>query len=105
MTSTHISAGLGGAARTGPYNLSRPDLAEARQTLAQLYGAAAPTICQRLLTKAGLTGQEVDPAALDRLIAVMLTDDPIISLCARSLAIRVSAFVHLSAAHERTHAI
>ncbi|MER7282760.1 hypothetical protein ABT369_50875 [Dactylosporangium sp. NPDC000244] len=85
---------------TGPYEMSRPDLAEARESLHRLYGAGTEQLWSDLLRQAQLTGRETDPAALERLIAAMLAADPVTALCGRSLAIRAATFVRLSAVHD-----
>ncbi|MFB9447002.1 hypothetical protein Dvina_25250 [Dactylosporangium vinaceum] len=85
---------------TGPYEMSRPDLTEAREALHNLYGAGAEQLWGDLLAKARLSGRESDPESLDRLVAAMLAADPVTALCGRSLAIRAATFVRLSAVHD-----
>jgi hypothetical protein len=60
--------------------------------LAEIYAEGADEVWTRMLRRAGLSGRETDPEALDRLIEVMKAADPITALCARSLAIRVASF-------------
>jgi hypothetical protein len=84
----------------GPYDLTRPDLAEAREALQRLYRTAADELWSELLRKSGLRGDETDDASLQRLIATMLAAEPVIALCGRSLAIRANTFAGLSAAHQ-----
>ncbi|GGM25829.1 hypothetical protein ACFFX1_16960 [Dactylosporangium sucinum] len=85
---------------SGPYEMSRPDLAEARESLRRLYGAGTDRLWADLLRAAQLTGRETDPAALERLITAMLGADPVTALCGRSLAIRATTFVRLSSVHD-----
>ncbi|MGI5241935.1 hypothetical protein [Dactylosporangium sp. CA-139066] len=84
----------------GPYEMARPDLGEARAALHRLYGARTDQLWDDLLRAAQLTGRETEPAALERLVAAMLAADPVTALCGRSLAIRASTFVRLSAVHD-----
>jgi hypothetical protein len=84
----------------GPYDLSRPDLAEARDAVQRLYRGAADELWADLLQRSRLRGDETDEASFDRLIATMLVADPVIALCGRSLAIRASTFTRLSTAHD-----
>jgi hypothetical protein len=84
----------------GPYDLSRPDLAEAREAVRRLYRGAADELWNNLLHESGLRGDETDDASFQRLIATMLAADPVIALCGRSLAIRATTFTRLSAAHD-----
>jgi hypothetical protein len=84
---------------TGPYDLSRPDLSEARESLHRLYGAETGQLWNDLLRSAQLTGRETDPASLDKLVAAMLAADPVTALCGRSIAIRAATFTRLSAVH------
>jgi hypothetical protein len=88
------------AVNVGPYDLTRPDLAEAREAVQRLYRDAADELWGELLRKAGLRGDETDDASLQRLISTMLAADPVIALCGRSLAIRANTFTRLSAAHD-----
>ncbi|MFI5908551.1 hypothetical protein [Dactylosporangium sp. NPDC051541] len=85
---------------TGPYEMSRPDLAEARDSLHRLYGAGTEPLWADLLRTAQLSGRETDPESLDRLVAAMLAADPVTALCGRSLAIRAATFVRLTAVHD-----
>ena len=78
------------------YNFSRPDLAEAQQSLRDLYGGQADARWRSLHTTAGLTGAETDTGAFDRLVSAMLKADPVTALCGRALAIRAATFVNLS---------
>jgi hypothetical protein len=82
--------------RTGSYGLARPDLAEARESLRQVHGAAADDHWAALTTSAGLTGTETDSASFGRLIEAMLAADPVTALCGRALIIRGSAYVYLA---------
>jgi hypothetical protein len=84
---------------TGPYNLSRPTLDDARSALQRIFGSGADDQLRALLFRAGPTGHESDPAFFDRLVEAMTAAaDPLTRLCARSLKIRASAHTHLSAA-------
>lgn len=84
---------------SGAYRLQRPDLAEARTALRQLYGHRTDELWRTLLVRAGLSGHETDDASLTRLLTAMTDTDPVMALCARSLTIRVNAHAHLTAAH------
>ncbi len=84
---------------TGPYNMQRPTLDDARTALRRLYGANADGVWTTLLAGAGLTGHETDQASFDRLVDRMKAADSVTKLCARSLAIRSATFTRLSAAH------
>ncbi|MFI5933964.1 hypothetical protein [Actinoplanes sp. NPDC051494] len=81
-----------------PYHMRRPDLAEARQALDQLYGHGTGELWQKLLTQAGLTGHETDPSAVQRLADVMLAGDPVLALSGRALVIRIKSYDYLAAA-------
>ncbi|MFI5497187.1 hypothetical protein [Actinoplanes sp. NPDC051859] len=81
------------------YRLQRPDIAEARTALRQLYGHRTDDLWRTLLTRAGLSGYETDEASLTRLLTAMTDTDPVMALCARSLTIRMNAHTHLTAAH------
>jgi hypothetical protein len=88
MTAVHDAAVV--------YNFSRPDLAEAQESLRNLYGGQADARWRSLLDTAGLTGAETDAGAFDRLVAAMLAADPVTALCGRALAIRSATFANLS---------
>lgn len=81
-----------------PYHMSRPDLPEAEAAIRQLYGHEADAVWQKLLTSAGLTGRETDPAAVERLAATMLAADPVLALSGRGLTIRIKSYEYLLAA-------
>ena len=99
MTSaSHPSTITGVPEGTGPYNLSRPTLDDARSALQRIFGSGADDQLRALLSRAGLTGHESDPASFDRLVEAMTAADPLTHLCARSLKIRAAAYTHLSAA-------
>jgi hypothetical protein len=84
---------------TGPYRMIRPTLPEAHGALHGMYGPHTEDIWRTLLFTAGLRGDETTPAALDRLLAVMTTAEPLIRLCARGLQVRITAYEHLARAH------
>jgi hypothetical protein len=88
-----------GESPTGPYRLTRPDLAEAHAALQRLYRSETAAVWERLLRSARLTGRETDEQAFERLLAAMLAADPVTSLCGRGLAIRLDTYQHLAAAH------
>ena len=81
---------------TGPYRLARPTLAEAHAALEGVYGPHSEDTWRTLLFAAGLNGSEDSPAALDRLLAVMHTAEPLIRQCAHSLQVRITAYEHLA---------
>jgi hypothetical protein len=82
----------------GRYQIRPPTIADAHEALARLHGADFAGTWSGLLATAGLTGRETGAEALDRLLAATRTADPVTSLYGRSLAIRVAAHRHLSAA-------
>ena len=84
---------------TGPYQLERPTLEEAYSALRGMYGPHIGDVWRTLLFAAGLQGEETSPAALDRLLAVMSTAEPLIRLCARSLQVRITAYEQLARQH------
>jgi hypothetical protein len=81
------------------YHLNVPDIAEARDAIYRLYGAAADELWKTLLSRARVSGNETDRGAFDRLLAVMFDADPVTALCARSLKIRADTHTHLTAVH------
>ena len=83
----------------GGNQIPRPTLADAHQVLGRLHGPDFTGIWSNLLATAALTGRETDADALDRLLTATRTADPVTSLYGRSLAIRVAAHRHLTAAH------
>jgi hypothetical protein len=80
-----------------PYGLARPTLDDARTAVHRVHGADGPQVWQRLLHAAGMDGTE--PGALDRLLPLMASADPVTRLCATALRIRSVSHEHLSAAH------
>ncbi|WP_067501081.1 hypothetical protein [Actinoplanes sp. TFC3] len=80
------------------YHMSRPDLAEAKAAVEKLYGHRARDVWPGLLNRAGLSGHETDPAAIERLTEAMLGADPVLALCGRSLVIRLKSYEYLRAA-------
>ncbi|SNY03756.1 hypothetical protein [Paractinoplanes atraurantiacus] len=82
-----------------PYQLARPTLQEAHCALHGMYGPHTEDIWRTLLFTAGLSGEESSAAALDRVLAVMATAEPLIRLCARSLQVRIAAHDQLARAH------
>lgn len=88
---------------TGAYRLAQPTLDDARAAVHSLYGPHTDDIWQTLLFRAGLTGTETSPAALERLLGVMHTAEPIIRLCARGLDIRLSAYRSLTTKVQGRH--
>ncbi|HET6484620.1 MAG TPA: hypothetical protein VFG35_31895 [Actinoplanes sp.] len=86
------------ASPTGPYRLKCPTIADAHAAMTRLYGAQVDGIWAGVLAQASLRGSETGLADVKRLIAAMIAADPVTALCGRSLAIRLSAFEHLSIA-------
>ena len=80
------------------YDFARPDLAEAQESLRNVFGAEAQARWRSLLDAAGVSGGE--PGAFDRVVAAMLKADPVTALCGRALAIRAATFAHLTDVHE-----
>ena len=78
------------------YDFARTDLAEARQSLRNIYGAEADARWRAVLDTAGLSGSETDPESFDRLVDAMLKADPVTALCGRALAIRSTTFTRLT---------
>jgi hypothetical protein len=89
---------MGEAMAADPYHMSRPDLAEAKDAVRRLYGYRADDMWQTLLGKAGLSGHESDPAAVERMAETMIAADPVLALCGRSLVIRYKTYEYLLAA-------
>jgi len=86
------------------YNFSRPDLAEAQESLRAVYGAQADERWRSVLDNAGLSGAETTAEAFDHVVAAMLRADPVTALCGRALAIRSATFVRLTEVHDVLHA-
>ena len=81
-----------------PYHMPRPGLTEAKAAVHRLYGHRSDDMWRALLAKAGLTGQESDPAAVERMAETMMATDPVLELCGRSLIIRYRTYEYLLAA-------
>lgn len=89
---------MGASLTADPYHMPRPDLAEAKAAMHRLYGYRADDMWQTLLGKAGLSGHESDPAAVERMAETMMATDPVMALCGRSLVIRYKTYEYLLAA-------
>src|SRR5689334_15374177 len=86
---------------TGAYGLAEPTLTDVRAALSAVFGPArGAELYADALREAGLAGTEQDAASLARLIDVMRRGEPVVALCAQSMAIRLDSFVRLSAAHQ-----
>ena len=83
------------------YGLSLPTVEDLRQALERGYAADAARVWAQLLNSAGPPRtDEDDTEALRRMLAVMKkSQDPVVALCAKSMAIRLASFANLSAAH------
>jgi hypothetical protein len=79
------------------YGLIRPTVADALVAVHRVHGPAAAAVWQRLLTVAGLRGDETDDRALRRLIEAMTCLDPLCRVCARSLTVRLTSYDALAA--------
>ncbi len=96
MSSTPPAAA--GDARVA-HGLSRPTLTDAWLALRHALGGQARQVWNELLLQARLTGDERDPAALDAFVAAARAcDNRLAALCACSLAVRATAFDHLTGA-------
>ena len=90
---------------TGAYGLSRPTLADAEAAIVRAHLSSAPVLWASLLERAGLSGREAEPSALDRLLDVMdASADPVVALSARALRIRTATYDRLAAAVARAGA-
>lgn len=104
---------VGGRERQGPvattvvrnqqvlaaYGLRRPDLAEARRAIERVCGDRADQIWEAALRRC--PGDPGSPPPLAAVIdALVGLGDPVVALCARALAIRLSSFEHLAATHD-----
>ncbi|MFI1996961.1 hypothetical protein [Actinoplanes sp. NPDC020271] len=85
------------AVETAPpsHSLTRPTLETARVALQGFYGPHADDTWRTLLFRAGLHGDETDPAALHRLLGTMQVAEPLIQLCGRGVALRLAAYERL----------
>ena len=89
------------AAGAAAYGLAAVVVADARQALGRVLGDRADEEWSLLSDRAGVTGAETDPEAVDRVIRAMQAwPDPVVALCGRSLLIRVSSHRHLSATQD-----
>ena len=85
-------------AGAGGYPVSPVTLEHARVALARVHPTTAGQVWADLLAEAGLSGREVDRAALEQLLdAMSASAAPLTALCARALRIRLSTFDRLSA--------
>jgi hypothetical protein len=84
------------------YGLTRPTMTDARDAMHRVHGHTGRSAWARLLTAAGLSGNETDEPALLRLLDEMTRLDPISRLCAHALRIRLTSYTHLAAAHLAT---
>jgi len=84
------------------YGLHRPTMDDAREAMHRVHGHTGRSHWTRLLTAAGLTGNETGEPALLRLIEAMAKLDPVSRMCAHALRIRLATHTHLTAAHTMT---
>ena len=71
------------------HGLARPTVADAAPRLREMYGAEFPALWQGLLSTAGLTGRETDPASVQKLTTAMdASDKDPARLLARALHVR-----------------
>ena len=85
-------------ALVGGYPVPSVTLEHARIALARVHPVTAGQVWAQLLADAGLSGREVERAALERLLDTMnASPEPLTALCARALRIRLSTFDRLSA--------
>lgn len=80
-----------------PYGLARPTLDDARAAVHRVHGPDGPQVWSRLLHAAGMSGAE--PDALERLLPLMASADPVTRLCATALRIRSVSHDSLAVAH------
>ena len=83
-----------------PYHMTRPNLAEAKAAIEQLYGSRAAERWSKLLAEAGLRGNETDPSAVRRMAETMMASDGAMALSGRSLMIHVNTYEYLLTASE-----
>jgi len=89
------------APSTGAYGLAEPTLTDVRTALEAIFGPdRGAELYQDSLRTAGLTGTEHGEPALTRMIDGMRRGEPVVALCAQSMAIRLDSFTRLSAAHQ-----
>jgi hypothetical protein len=88
------------AASIPAYGLAMPTCRDVRDSLERIYGPSGAAVWERLVRESGIDGHEQGPEALRRLLVAMeANDDPVVALCGTSMAIRLTSFDHLSAAH------
>ncbi|GAA3013421.1 hypothetical protein [Actinokineospora diospyrosa] len=84
---------------TAAYDFARPTLADAERAIHRLYPNTGGEVWSTLLAQTALAGTETDDGALLVLIDTMDRSDPVLSLCAQALRIRVDTHTALTAAH------
>ena len=100
LTTPEWSSAAGQRPTIDAYGLRRPDLQEAQDSVRRVCADRAEQIWAALLQRAGLHGDETDESAVRRMIEAMGgCGDPLVALCSRALAIRLSSFEHLAATH------
>lgn len=88
------------------YGLAPVVVSDARQALVRVLGDAAEEVWAALAARAGVTGSETEPQAVDRVIHAMQSSaEPVLVLCGRSLQIRVSSHRHLTATQRLVHGV
>ncbi len=81
------------------YGLRRPDLAEARSAIERVCGDRAEQVWEAALGRCrGGAGSE--PGLPEMIQALSGLGDPVVALCARAIAIRLSSFEHLAATQD-----
>ncbi|GII22919.1 hypothetical protein [Planosporangium mesophilum] len=83
------------------YGFSRPTVDDVRTTVYRVYTGGAQGAWTELLQRAGLTGQENDSAAVERLVATAAaSDDPVMVMCGQAHAIRLATHRRLVAVRD-----
>ena len=85
------------------YGLTRPTMADALDALIVVYRNRfrAERTLDSMLRPLGLTRRDARPVAFDQLTVAMLdSDDPVVTLCGRSLLIRRVSYDRLRAARD-----
>lgn len=81
------------------YGLRRPDLLEARAAIERVCGDRAGEVWDTAVRRCP-AGPDGEPGLGALIEALTRSGDPVVALCARALAIRLSSFEHLAATHD-----
>ena len=83
------------------YGLCRPTVADVLVAVGRMHKKDAAAVWAQLLTTAGMSGDETDEAALDRLLDAMSERDPLSRVAARGVRVRMSSYDSLAAVHRQ----